>query len=115
MRIVNFQQFMALPAGTVYQSYTPCVAKGGLEVKWQNCGDRDWVCQALDGPGALECSGSDQMHDRLEEMQASGASYPADYDCAGRAGGAEDGAMFLVFDPADVRMLIAVLGKAVGM
>jgi len=108
MRIVNLQQFLTLPSGTLYQRYKPSVAES-LEIKWDNCGERDWVLQDLEGIGIIENNGSDQLFERLDDMQHNCASYPAAFDFAGRDGCARGDEMFLVYERDDVARLIKTL------
>jgi len=105
MRIVNKQQFMALPSGTLYRKFTTPYAFGEMEVKFDslpsssNPGYGDFVCMPL---GDIEWDETGQMFDRLDEMAEQGTSYPIDLDCAGRDGCFEQDAMFLVCEKDDV-------------
>lgn len=61
MRIVGLKEFLTLPVGTVYAKYQPCITEG-LEIKGDNCGERDWIAQYLDPIGEMEnCGGSCEM------------------------------------------------------
>lgn len=112
MRIVNRQQFMELPSGTIYRKFTTPYAFQEIEVKFDSytlpngkyidpstgqCSD--FVCMGL---AEVEWDETSQMFERLDEMMEQGASYPLDLDCAGRDGCFEPEAMFLVFERDDV-------------
>lgn len=104
MRIVNRQQFMELPPGTIYRKFITPYAFGELEVKFDslrmpNGEHSDFVCMGL---AEVEWDETSQMFERLDEMMEQGASYPLDLDCAGRDGCFEPDAMFLVFERDDV-------------
>jgi hypothetical protein len=108
MKVVNRDQFMAMPAGTLYQKYRPMIADD-LEIKGDNCGETDFFLQNVCGVMALKCNASDQLMERFDEMVKDGASYPVDLDSQGRDGCFDADQLFLVWERADVEALIARL------
>ncbi len=109
MRIVDRAAFLALPAGTVYSKYEPCIF-GELHIKGDTWGN-DFLCQQI--ADAIAAKSSNEFDMQLAEAQQAGASIPMDFDCLGRDG-CFDGPVtwFAVWEPADVEMLIARLAVA---
>lgn len=111
MRIVSLKDFLKLPPGTVFQTYTPCTAEA-LEIKESSWDDgRTYVYQELDGSSCIECKSSDDMMDALLDMD-SGASYPIDLDSCKRDSLCNDDQRFLIWESADVKALISRLQDA---
>lgn len=46
MRIVNYNEFITLPKGTVYAFYTPC-SIGEIMIKQEQVSDNDWYYSSL--------------------------------------------------------------------
>lgn len=108
MKIVNRAKLKQMPPGTLYASYQPCVS-GDLYVKYDTCGN-DWVLLSLDPVSLVESDSSDQLMDRLDDMQLNGAEYPASADGTDRDATYEsDDKLYIVFDKNDVRTLIGIL------
>ena len=107
MKIYNRQDFLKLPPGVVYCSGRP-YAFGTLSVKADTLGTNDFVRLGL---GWIDSYDSGQAGERLDEMLATGASYPMD-ECYGRDGGFDDEEVFLVFEAADLRKLIQMFTEA---
>lgn len=116
MKIVNFQEFMKLPAGTVF-----CEASNEnvfnfdqLSVKYDNCGERDFVYKNLFD---IEAEGSDDLGEKMfkaeAEVNATGVSeeIELDFDCTARDGLFDNNRFFAVFNKEDVAGLIASLQK----
>jgi hypothetical protein len=103
VKIVNMEQFLALPKGTLYQKFRPDVVDGDLAMKSDNCNDNDWFYISLTGL-IIACVGSGQMHDRLDDMRKHGASYPMEFGIS-RDGCFEADQLFLVWEPEEVRRL----------
>jgi len=106
MRIVDLPAFMALPAQTVYHLYEPCNT-GPLSIKGDNCHGMDWVEQVLDG--MPQSNGSDQLFDRLDEMENNGTVFPLEVEGTSRHGLYPDQQLFMIYDPADLDALILLL------
>jgi len=109
MKIVNRRQFLALPENTVFSKYEPCVF-GELMIKGESLAN-DFYAQEIGD--AIFCSGSSDRVDKLGASERDGASLPMDFDCPGRDGLFDDDQMFAVWEPEDVRKLIARLQECV--
>lgn len=104
MRIVNRTQFLALPAGTVYQKYTPMVTDHDLAMKHSNCGSNDWFELMLGGVASIDHHSSGELNDLTEDMEKNGTSVPYGPGIM-RDGCFDEGQLFLVYEPADVLKL----------
>lgn len=111
MKIVNLEEFVALPPGTLYHEYEPCVT-GPLCVKYDTLSRNEWVVQTV---GEIKSSGSHDLFDRLREMEDAGASFPIEFDGASRNGMFPNKGLFLVYETADVRSLIEHLEVCLSM
>lgn len=102
MRIVNRAEFLAMPAGTVFNKYkpsyfeAPCI-KGET---WNHC--QDFLVQYLD---CLECQPGTQTMDTYNRLDV-GEEIPLDFDCLGRDGCFDEDQLFAVWSDADVEALI---------
>lgn len=107
MKVVDRKAFLALPEGTIY-------CKGvqwdfhSLCVKGETWGS-DWTYWC---PEWIDANDSSEAMNRLDEMLATGASYPMD-DAYGRDGCFEEDAVFLIFEPDDLRRLSKFIMEAI--
>jgi hypothetical protein len=114
MKIVNRNQFMALPAETMYSTYEPCCF-GPLYIK----GDTiihdgkpiDWCYQDI--ADAVDAGDSGEWAEKLFEAQESGGSVAFDFDCQGRDGMFAHDQLYAVWEPQDVVALIDRLRRCV--
>lgn len=109
MKIVDRKTFLAMPAGTLFSKYEPCVF-GALEIKGdtlENCGDFG-VQQIAD---AIECYDSGDFGLKCTMME-NGISVGLDLDCQGRDGLFDENQLFAVWEPKDVEALIERLSDA---
>ncbi len=107
MRIVTLETFIAMPAGTLYTEYEPCIF-GELQIKGESCAQNDWFVQSI--VGSLDVTGSSEWMEFLLAEPAAGKSLPIDLESQGRNGlfpGPES--LYAVWEPQDVRQLIARL------
>jgi len=114
MRIVDRQTFLAMPAGTVFSKYEPCVF-GNLEIKGESTTRAqgefvDFWSQDL--AGALKAESSDAYLDACDAAEA-GQSIAIDLDCQSRDGLYEQGQLFAVWEQEDIQALIQRLQRAV--
>lgn len=109
MRIVNRQEFLAMPAGTVFYKYEPCVFED-LQIKAESIGDIDFFYQEI--TSAIECNDSGEFFDLLNKAKEDGISLPMDFYCGSRDGLFDQDQLFAVFEPDDVRGLIERLETA---
>lgn len=105
MRIINRAQFLALPAGTLFSKYEPCVF-GELSIKDDNRGTNDWWEVTL--AGAISASSSDDFCDRCHAAEH-GESIEMDFDTVTADGLYDEHQLFAVLEPKDVAALIARL------
>ncbi len=108
MRIVNLEQFRALPEWTVFRKFRPMVAED-LQFKFETW-EHDFICMPVDMP---ESHSSEQLFDRLGEMLATGVSYPLNVDCAGRDGLFDKEQLFLIYEKADLAALRGLIDSAI--
>jgi len=102
MKIVDRKTFLALPEGTVFAKYKPCVFEA-LSIKGETWGN-DFLVQYIDT--ALSADEADNL---LYGAAETGASLPMDFDCLSRDGCFDDDQLFAVWERADVEALIARL------
>lgn len=109
MKIVGFDEFCRMPAGTIFAPYEPCVCKEELSIKtdpgYEMPEDYPWYRHSFNGvmplePWLNEESGLWAIGDRSD------ASFEI-YD--GSSGDYMDYEMFLVFEEADIDRMINVL------
>jgi hypothetical protein len=113
MRIVGLKEFLTLPVGTVYGKYAPSYIEG-IEIKGENCGERDWIVQHIDIVGNLERShSSTDMCDLLDDLERDvSASEPLAFNVMGRDGCFNDEQLFAVLERQDHERLIERLTQA---
>ncbi len=105
MKIVDLATFRALPAGTLFSKYEPFFF-GPLCIKGETW-EYDFLVQDI--ADAIECTGSNDFGNKLDEAQITGASLTMDFDCQGRDGCFDKGQLFAVWERVDVESLIARL------
>lgn len=105
MRIVTRAQLMAMPAGTLFHEWEPCIF-GALMIKGET-----WESDFYSVPVPwIDGGSSDETFDRQIEMRETGASYPIDLETCGRDGLFDDRLLYAVWERADVAALHAKLG-----
>ena len=106
MRIVNLDQFLALPPGTIYFKYVPCMLTE-MSVKRASLREtRDWFRTGIES--LVDGADSQAEVDAMLAMEK-GASVPARYDSYGRDSCYEPDQKFLVLDEADRKEMIRFL------
>ena len=109
MKIVDRKTFIAMPPGTVFSKYEPCVF-GDLLIKGDSL-PNDFCYQQI--ADAIDCSGSGDYEDKLFLSQETGSSLEMDFDCQGRDGCFDEGQLFAVWERGDVKALILRFQQAV--
>jgi hypothetical protein len=109
MRIVDRKTFLAMPAGTVFSKYKPCIF-GDLCIKEDTLATDDFLVQQLVDP--IECTGSSDLSFKLEGARLLGESLSMDFDCLGRDGCFDEEQLFAVWERADVEALIGRLQRS---
>lgn len=103
MKIVNLQQFLAMPEETLFSKYEPCHFDG-LEIKVGNCGERDFITQQI--ADAIECHDIGDFAAKLDDAKDTGVSLSMDFNMASRDGCFEGEQLFAVWERADLEALI---------
>ena len=106
MRVVDRKTFMKLPAGTAFQKGKPWVW-GGLCFKSDQM-DNDWLYQQTDG---IDAKDSGEMFAGLDEMLATGASYPIETALI-RDGCFDEDDLFLIYEVDDIDQIQKCLAVA---
>lgn len=107
MRIASRAQLIEMPVGTVFTPCVPQVAEG-LFIFGGKCGP-DFLEECLIG---VQGSGSSEHESRLWDKMIAGESIDVEYGVYGREGSFDDKQLYLVYEQADVRKLIAALHRA---
>ncbi|WP_278438339.1 hypothetical protein [Pseudomonas oryzihabitans] len=113
MRIVNRQAFLAMPAGTVFSKYEPCMF-GNLEIKGESNANAHGVLTdfwSQDLAGALQADSTEEFEEACDRA-AAGESIQLDLESQGRDGLYDRDQLFAVWEPDDVRALIQRLQRA---
>lgn len=97
MKILNREQFLAMPEGTMFCKGTPW-AFGSMSIKHETTSYGDFYFRTFEG---IEFHDSGQLFDRYQAMLDDGASYPLETS-VGRDGLDEADALFLVFETDDL-------------
>jgi len=108
MKIVDRATFLAMPEGTVFAKYKPCVFE-----EWQIKGETgpfDFTCMDL---VSFEVHDSADFASKLEESQRLGTTIPLSDDYFGRDGCFDEDQLFAVLDTEDVKLLIRLLEKCI--
>lgn len=108
MRIISRAELMKLPEGTIFAYYRPCIF-GGLHIKGTT-GPHDFDVMSLDGN--IECDGSEDFVDILDNAVESGESFDLDFDRYGREGFFDNDQLFAIYEEKDMIGLINTLIEA---
>jgi hypothetical protein len=101
VKIINLEEFRKLPAGTIFMKYNPMVFEE-LQCKGDTW-EHDFLSENISN--WPDCDGSDDLHDKLQLAQDTGASIRLDFDSSGRDGCFDDDQLFAVYERLDVEML----------
>lgn len=108
MRIINREEFLALPANTVYTKYVPCVfgelAIKGDSIKHDNGVAADFFTQEI--TNAVDTKSSDEMHKILLCATDFGESFDMEFKSEGRDGTFDIEQLFAVWEKKDIEALI---------
>lgn len=108
MKIVKLEHFLALPPGTLFAKYVPCVFEE-LTIKGETLpATNDFCYQDIISVDAGACGDSADILFLAEE----GESVSLDLNCQGRDGCFEPEQLFAVYERHDVYQLIARLQQA---
>lgn len=108
MRIVSRDDFLKLPAGTLFSKFEPLIFED-LAIKGDTSdGANDFMYQPI--ASAVDFEDTSDLLDKTE--RATKESVAMDLDCQSRDGCFDESQMFLVWERADVEQLIARLNTA---
>lgn len=102
MRIVDRKTFLAMPSGTLFSKYVPCVFEN-MQIKGDSLANDFLYQQIVD---AIDCRDSGEFAALLDDSERDGTSIPMDFDCQGRDGCFDEDQLFAVWERADVNALI---------
>ena len=103
MKIINKQEFLRRPRGTIYREYRPCVF-GPLCIKWDTVGN-DFYYIEIGQPGAPD---STDIMDVCKKME-NGENVGIDLEVATRDSMFDDNQLYAVFSVADMIILHRML------
>jgi hypothetical protein len=103
MKLVNLNEFIRLPAGTLYKKQSGVE----LEIKgdWVSDDGRDWSTTSF----AANCGNDQDTHIGL----MIGESYPIQTEMYGRDGCFQDDEQFLIYEKWDLEQLKQLLERAI--
>lgn len=102
MRIVNREEFLAMPAGTVFAKYKPCIFDD-LEIKGGSL-TNDFYAQELSVP--IKAASDHEFSDILYRAEADGCEVELDFYNEYRDGLYDKDQLFAVYSKEDVQQLI---------
>ncbi len=108
MIIVNFEQFIKLPSGTIYCETEPCWF-GELKVKYETINDNDWY---LSGFRCLKQDEDNwlQIHELYEKLE-NGESLNIDLDTLERDAMYDKNRKFLIYEKKDIESMLNLFQK----
>ena len=107
MKILNKEEFLALPAGIIYSKYQPVGMFDGLYLKGESL-ENDWKYKSLISTVDFPIGDSD-VNIYLLNVQKHGATFRMDLECGERDGLYNTDEYFAVYDTTDVRELLMEL------
>lgn len=109
MKIINREEFLKLPAGTLYCKYTPNYWDAP-KIKYNTITISgkaiDWGYQNLT---SIVAHDGGELGNRIDLMVDYGISYPLEMNCIGRDGLYDHEQLFLIYERADLEKLIKEL------
>lgn len=110
MKIVNKTEFYALPKGTLYSDYEPCIFTS-LKVKGLTLYSEekpiDFIYESL--IGNIDADSSNHFVDMLDEAEKNKTSLPMDFECGERDGFYEETQLFAIYEKNDLEDFIKKL------
>ena len=103
MKIVNREQFLAMPGNTLFYKFQPYIEES-LQIKMETWGN-DYIYQDIDGAIAIE-KGRDQFS-IIDLAMATGNSFSMDFEQTSRDGCFDQHQLFMVFEQPDIDKLLA--------
>ena len=104
MRIVKREEFMKMPANTVFSKVAPWFIDELMIKGDTSCTGVDFYYQSIQD--AIKSDSSEDFFHRLEDSQLTGRELEMDFNYEGRDGLFDKDQMFAVWSARDVRSLI---------
>jgi len=111
MKIINLTQFRAMPEGTVFMKYEPCVFEP-LSVKGETW-EFDFISASI--TDEVDADSSEEMENKLRYAENSGESIDMDFEGYIRDGCFEPNQLFAVYEKKDIEGLINKLNSCLSM
>lgn len=111
MRIINLQEFLKLPEGTLFHKWGDGKYTGSfyeMAVKGESLGTRDFCVLGLDY--VLD---DDESQTIIDYCETTGEAFSFDYDMWGRDGCFENNQKFAVYEAGDIKKLVTLLRRCV--
>lgn len=108
MKIVNLETFRALPSGTIFMKYLPCIFSS-LSVKGDTLG-RDFIYAEI--VSDIDSQDSGDYTEKLHMAEHYGASVPVSFSGYMRDGCFDDDQLFAIYEKTDVEGLITKLQQS---
>lgn len=116
MRIVNKQEFLSLPAGTLYSDYKHQIFDD-LKIKHETIfHDKvpiDFVFENI--IGNVMCNDSEECFKILLDAEENGSSFNLDFDCPMRDALFEENQLFAIYEREDIVALINKLNGVMNL
>lgn len=103
MKIINKEEFMKMPSGTLYSEFKPCIFND-LMIKGETIGS-DYLYMSLIGNVCHEGDFASFIFDRLDNSK----DFHLDFNLYSRDGLYDNDAMYAVYDKNDIIGLIDTL------
>ena len=110
MRIINRTDFLALPSGTLFSKYEPCIF-GDIQIKGSTVSGVDFYFQQISD--AIDAKGDGEFSDILFDARLNGTSVKLNFDCEARDGLFDSDQLFAVWEKSDVLQLIERLKRSI--
>ena len=107
MRIVNREQFLAMPEYTLYSEYEPCVWDD-INVKHETDGDSYFYCSIND---SLDVLSSEEFCDVMFEAEEKGTSVGMCFDILDRNNWDGSCQKYIVYEKDDIEKMVIELNK----
>jgi flavodoxin len=111
MKIINKQEFYDLPENILYSNYDPCVISG-LKIKKKTIYNQEKEAidyTYIDLIGNIECDGSDDFFEILENSNKNKINFNLDFEIEERDGMFDEEEMFCIYEKKDIERFLLCL------
>lgn len=104
MKVVNKQEFLKLPKGTLYSKYNGCGLEGLYELD-ENYNNDYYFTDII---SEIKCSDSNEYNDIIFDIEENGSSvkFELDLHCCSRDGCFDDSEKFAIYTKDEIKNLI---------